>query len=202
VTAILVLRPAAYREGLQRWAAVLRAGGVTAFPTDTVWGIGALAAHAAAVERIYGIKRRLAAQPVACLVPGEAGARRWFPDWPPAVAELTARHWPGPLTLVLPTDGLPLPAVQRGVAKLGVRVPARRALLDLLEILGEPLAATSANRSGRPDLAQASDVLAKLGAELDLIVDDETPLSGSASTVIEWDGVRLGVLRAGAVGLP
>jgi L-threonylcarbamoyladenylate synthase len=181
-------------------AEILRSGGVAAFPTDTVWGIGALARHAAAVERIYAIKGRAHQQPLACLVRDSAAAQGCVLSWPEPVRALTQRHWPGPLTVVLPTNGLVYPAVQR-TPKLGLRVPDHPLLLRLLEILAEPLAATSANRSGRPELASLAAVRAELGGELDLIVGGEASLSGRASTVLEWTGTELAVLRQGDVRL-
>jgi L-threonylcarbamoyladenylate synthase len=186
-------------ESLQTCIEILQAGGVAAFPTDTVWGIGALARHPAAVERIYAIKGRAHQQPLACLVANPAAAQTAVAVWPAPVAALTERYWPGPLTVVLPTDGLVYPAVQRGVAKLGLRVPDHPLLLRLLSLLGEPLAATSANRSGQPELATLAQVEAELGRELDLIVGGEASLSGRASTVLEWTGKELSVLRQGDV---
>ncbi|MBI4859114.1 MAG: threonylcarbamoyl-AMP synthase [Candidatus Riflebacteria bacterium] len=190
-----------YRLGLATWLEVLENGGVTAFPTDTVWGIGALAASETAVERVYQLKRRSADQPLACLVSTVGEARRWAACWPPAVAELVARHWPGALTVVLPTLGLPFPAVQRGVAKLGLRVPDRPVLLDVLSRLGQPLAATSANVSGQQELPGIDAVRDRLGSFLDLLVDDNVPVTGTASTVVEWDGSLLRVIRCGKVHL-
>jgi L-threonylcarbamoyladenylate synthase len=188
-----------YIRLLERWRQVLSGGGVAAFATDTVWGIGALARSAEAVERIYELKGRQDCQPLACLVAGVRIARRWAACWPSPVDRLARLHWPGPLTLILPTAGIPLPAVQRGVSRLGLRVPARPVLLDLLELLAEPLAATSANRSGQPELSGAEQIGAILGDGLDLLVSDNLSVSGVASTVVEWNESGLKVLRQGSL---
>ena len=191
-----------YREALRTWAAALKDGAVTAFATDTVWGIGALPSLPDAIERIYEIKGRDQNKAVACLVPGPEQAVRWTEEWPEPVLNLVRQHWPGALTIVAASRGEPFPAIQRGVPKLGFRMPDRRSVLDLLELIGEPLAATSANRSGQPELGDVEEVMAELGSQLDVVVSDGRPVNGRASTVVEWTGRRLQLLRAGAVPLP
>jgi L-threonylcarbamoyladenylate synthase len=138
---------------------------------------------------------------MACLVGGVDEASRWAERWGEPVDRVVRRHWPGALTVVVRTAGCPFPSAQRGVPKLGLRVPDRPSVLALLARLGEPLAATSANRSGEPELPDADAVMTHLGAGLDLVVDDRTPVTGTPSTVLEWDGSRWSVLRQGGVVL-
>lgn len=189
-----------WQDGLAAWASALRGGAVTAFATDTVWGVGALASDARAVERIYGLKGRDDRRPMACLVRDAAMARGIAADWPGPVDALARRHWPGALTLVVSAPGR-FPAVQRERTTVGLRVPQRPAVLALLDLIGEPLAATSANSSGDPELPDAEAVMRALGPRLDLVVDDARPVGGTASTVVEWAGERWHVLRQGAIAL-
>lgn len=196
----LVLPPGEpWDAALAEWLACLRDGGVAAFATDTVWGLGALARQDAAVERIHAIKGRGEDRPMACLVRDADMARGLAAHWDARVDRLARRHWPGALTVIVPTRGVPFPAAQRGVATLGVRVPARPSVLALLALAGEPLAATSANRSGQPELPDAAAVRGELGGKLDLIVDDRGPVEGTASTVLQWAGSSWSVLRQGSV---
>ena len=193
-------RIAADAAGIARAAQVLRAGGVIAFATDTVWGIGALASCPPALARIFAIKGRADTRPVACLVRDAAMARALSDRWDAQVEAIARRHWPGALTIVVPAAGR-FPAAQRGLATLGLRVPDRPAVLALLDDLREPLAATSANLSGQPELPDAGAVHAALGAHVDLVLDDASPVSGLASTVVEWNTTAWRVLRPGAVQL-
>ena len=198
---MLVLEPGADASAaLAEWARVLRSGGVVAFATDTVWGLGALARDAAAIARIFAMKGRDDQRPMACLIRDAAMARGLAPTWGEPVDLLARRYWPGALTVVVDLGEPRLPA-QRGLSTLGLRVPDRRAVLDLLDLLGEPLAATSANRSGQAELGSAADVMAELGDEVDLIVDDRSPVGGIASTVVEWNGSGWRVLRHGGLTL-
>jgi L-threonylcarbamoyladenylate synthase len=192
----------AYRRLLQEWSAVVLAGGVTAFPTDTVWGIGALASQGEAVERLYRLKGRRVDQPLACLVESQEACRRWVLNWPEPVVRLAKNHWPGPLTLVLPTAGIPFPAVQGDVPKLGFRVPDRQVLRDLLSLLKEPLATTSANLTGQPELSGVESICTVFRTGLDLIVSDMLTVKGVASTVAEWQDGSLVIIRQGTLALP
>lgn len=183
---------------VERAADLLRRGGVIAFATDTVWGIGALARCDAALERMFAIKGREDRRPVACLVRDVEMARGISSVWDERVDGITRRHWPGALTVVVPAPGR-FPGAQRGLTTLGLRVPDRRVVLALLDLLGEPIAATSANLSGQPELPDGVSVEAALGAQVDVVLDDGLAVSGLASTVVEWTGTEWRVLRQGAV---
>lgn len=192
---------AAFLEGVESVVRDLSAGALAAFPTDTVWGLGCMAGATAAIERIYRLKGREADVPIACLVGSTPRARAEAGIWPSLADELARRHWPGPLTLVLPTGGVTYPAVQRAGPTLGLRVPAASVLRAILEVLGEPLAATSANTEGRPPLQSADDVVRQFGEGIDLLIDTDDALSGTASTVVCWLEGRFVVVRSGAVAL-
>src|SRR5262245_41780521 len=132
---------------IARAAQVLRAGGLVAFPTETVYGLGANALDAAAVARIFEAKGRPAHNPLIVHVPGVEGARAVVADWPPTAERLAARFWPGPLTLVLRRRPEVPGVVTAGGPTVAVRVPAHAVALALLQAAGVPLAAPSANSS-------------------------------------------------------
>lgn len=183
-----------------RAAALLRAGGVVAFPTETVYGLGALAFDPAAAARIFEIKGRPSFDPLIVHVLDEAMLGRvaaWIPD---AARALIARFWPGPLTVVLPkTPAIPA-LVTSGLSTVAVRMPAHPVARSLIELAGVPLAAPSANRFGSLSPTLAAHVAGQLGDEPDLILDGGPCEHGVESTIVAFDtGVR--VLRPGAVPL-
>lgn len=169
-------------RGIAAAVAILRAGGVVGFPTETVYG---LAAGDAAVPRVYELKGRSETKPLVLM-----GASAEFPGipLPEAGAALAARHWPGPLTLVVP-DG-------RG-GSIGLRVPDHPVALALLEASG-PLWTTSANPSGEPEALTAAEVAERL-PRLDAVIDGGPAPGGVASTVVDVTGPEPRVLRAGAI---
>src|SRR5262249_21644145 len=134
-------------ESVQQAVALLRSGQVCAFPTETVYGLGADARQAAAVERIYALKGRPRYNPLIVHVPDAAAAAQLASSWPQLAATLAARFWPGPLTLVLPRGAAVPAVVSAGLPTLALRVPAHPVALRLLHAAALPIAAPSANRS-------------------------------------------------------
>jgi L-threonylcarbamoyladenylate synthase len=177
---------------IARAAERLRAGAVIAFPTDTLYGVGARAADPAAVARLYEVKRRPSGQPMVSLVNDRAQVER-FAVVSPAAADLMERFWPGPLTLVLParppTDG----------STIAVRAPDHEVALALLTALGEPIASSSANPAGQPPPVDADQVIAGLGDELDLVLDGGPCRIGQPSTILDLTGATPRILRQGAI---
>src|SRR5262249_51533073 len=144
---------------IARAAAVLRQGGLVAFPTETVYGLGANALDAAAVSRIFAAKGRPARNPLIVHVPDAGAAHPLVSDWPKPADRLAERFWPGPLTLVLPrSDRIP-DEVTAGGPTVALRVPAHPVALALLRESALPLAAPSANRSTRLSPTRAEHVL-------------------------------------------
>lgn len=170
----------------------LRAGNVIAFPTDTLYGVGARAADPAAVARLYQVKRRPPNQPMVLLVRDRDQVER-LAVVSLAAADLMARFWPGPLTLVLParvpTDG----------ATVAVRAPNHDVALALLTALGEPMASSSANPAGQSPPVDADQVMAALGDELDLVLDGGPCQIGQPSTILDLSGAAPRILRQGAI---
>jgi len=194
----LTLRPDA--RGIARAAGILRRGGLVAFPTETVYGLGGDARSDRAVARIFQAKGRPRFNPLIVHLPDLAAAEAAavFDD---RARRLAAAFWPGPLTLVLPlrpAAGLS-PLVTAGLPSVAIRVPAHPAALALLRAFGGPLAAPSANPSGRVSPTRAAHVLAGLAGRIDAVLDAGPCAVGVESTILSLDGPAC-ILRQG--GLP
>jgi L-threonylcarbamoyladenylate synthase len=184
---------------IENAVAVLRRGGLVAFPTETVYGLGADATNATALARLYDVKQRPPDHPVIVHV-GDAGALdEWARDVNPAARALADACWPGPLTLVVRRAPHVLDAVTGGQDTVGVRVPDQRVALALLQAFGGGLAAPSANRYGRVSPTSAEDVKADLADDVDLVLDDGPCAVGVESTIVDCSRARLAILRLGAV---
>lgn len=185
---------------LARAAARLRAGGLVAFPTETVYGLGAHALDADAVRRIYAAKGRPATNPVIVHVADADAARAVVAAWPPLAARLAAAFWPGPLTLVLPRAPHVPDVVTAGLDRVGVRVPAHPVALALLRAAALPVAAPSANASDRVSPTTAAHVEASLGPAADvLVLDGGESAVGIESTVVDASGDVPVLLRPGGI---
>jgi L-threonylcarbamoyladenylate synthase len=186
-------------DAITEAAAVLKGGGLVALPTETVYGLGADAGDADAVTRVFTVKGRPADNPLICHVAGADGLAALAREVTPLAAELAAHWWPGPLTVVV--DAAPwIPAVTTGGRPtVAVRVPAHPVALALLEASGLPVAAPSANRSGRPSPTTAAHVVDDLGGAVDLVLDAGPCRVGVESTVVDARGTAPVILRLGAV---
>jgi L-threonylcarbamoyladenylate synthase len=185
---------------IARAAEILRAGGLVAFPTETVYGLGGDATNTAAVEKIYAAKGRPAFNPLIVHV----GARDWAGDiarTDACFAALAAKFWPGPLTMVLPrrADATISKLVSAGRDSVAVRMPDHPVARDILLATGRPLAAPSANRSGYMSPTEAAHVAASLDVPPDLIVDGGRCKVGVESTVLDLTQTPAAILRPGAV---
>ncbi|HET6954132.1 MAG TPA: L-threonylcarbamoyladenylate synthase [Acidimicrobiales bacterium] len=182
-------------------AAVLRAGGLVVVPTDTVYGLAALPGDRAATARLFGLKGRSAAVPVAvlCASPGQALALAAPARLTEEARRMATRLWPGPLTLVLPRrEGLDY-HLGEPAATIGVRCPDHPFVRGLAAEVG-PLATTSANRHGEPTAVDAAGVAAALGAGVGLVVDGGR-CAGAPSSVVDATGPSWTMLREGPVSL-
>lgn len=177
----------------------LRGGGVVAFPTETVYGLGADARNEAAVERVFEIKRRPADHPLIVHLAEAAQADAWAAEIPDTARRLMARFWPGPLTLVLPArDDVPR-VVTGGQDSVALRVPSHPMALALLNAFGGGLAAPSANRFGALSPTEAWHVRAALGDQVDMVLDGGPCRYGLESTIVSLLAERPRVLRPGAL---
>ena len=188
--------PANIRKG----AAIIRAGGVVAFPTETVYGLGADGLNPEACARIFEIKGRPRFDPLILHECSAARARRLFSKVPGPALKLMRRFWPGPLTLVLPKARAVPGIVTAGLPTVAVRVPAGQHALALIKAAGRPVAAPSANSFGRLSPTTAAHVEKQLGAGPDLILDGGKTAIGVESTIITFNGNTPVLLRPG--GLP
>jgi L-threonylcarbamoyladenylate synthase len=186
-------------ETLSEAAARLRSGDLVAFPTETVYGLGANALDSAAVARIFAAKGRPSTNPVIVHVADPEGATAVVAEWPEAAQKLADAFWPGPLTLVLPKRTNVPEIVTAGGSTVAVRCPAHPVARELIRLAGVPVAAPSANRSGELSPTTAAHVARSLGTRIGLILDGGACPGGVESTVIAVaaDGIRL--LRSGLI---
>lgn len=179
---------------------MLRGGGLVAFPTDTVYGLGCYPFDEAAVERLFAAKERDRSKAIPLLLAGGEDLGAVVPSGGRVLEALVRRYWPGPLTLVVPCcDRLPA-VLTAGGGSVAVRVPDHPVARDVLRGAGGVLATTSANRSGEASATTAEEVLAQLGGRVDLIIDGGRSPGGVASTVLDLTAQPPVVLRAGPLG--
>jgi len=193
-----VLLPA-NAESIQTALEILQRGGLIAFPTDTVYGVGALAFDGKAVESIYKAKDRPIEKAIPVLIGDATDMEKVGMDIPEIVYQLAARFWPGPLTCIVPKKPT-LPESVSATETVGVRVPDHEVARAILHAAG-PMAVTSANISGRPSPSTAQEVLAQLGGRIDLIIDGGTTPGGVPSTLVDCTGNELKILREGPISL-
>lgn len=179
----------------------LRSGGLVAFPTETVYGLGADASNAAAVARIFAAKGRPADHPLIVHLASMQQVGDWARDFPPAAQRLAAAFWPGPLTLVLPRAARVSDAVTGGQDTVALRVPSHPVAQELLRAFGSGIAAPSANKYGRVSPTRAQHVLDEFGPGVALVLDGGDCEVGLESTIVGCDGNRLTLLRPGQIGL-
>jgi L-threonylcarbamoyladenylate synthase len=183
-----------------RAAALLSAGGLVAFPTETVYGLGADASHERAVGRIFDVKGRPRAHPLIVHLAPEARLEDWAADVPELAHRLAAAAWPGPLTLILRKGPRVAAAVTGGADTVGLRVPAHPLAQALLRAFGGGVAAPSANRFGAVSPTTAAHVMADLGGDVDYVVDGGPCEVGVESSIVDLSRGRPVLLRPG--GLP
>jgi len=187
------------RSELERAAGILRAGGLVAFPTETVYGLGANALDPVAVGRIYEAKGRPATSPLIVHVADIAMAQTVVAEWPEAAQRLAEAFWPGPLTLVLVKRNVVPDGVTAGLGTVGVRQPAHAVAAELIRLAGVPVAAPSANRFMGLSPTRAEHVRAGLGDAVDMVLDGGACAVGIESTVLSLVGGRAVLLRPGMV---
>lgn len=179
--------------------AILRRGGLVAFPTETVYGLGADARNADAVRRIYAAKGRPAAHPLIVHLADAAQLADWSADVTPLAVKLAARFWPGPLTLILRRAAGVGDAVTGGQDTVGLRVPSHPLAQALLKAFGGGIAAPSANRFGRVSTTTARHVADELGDRVDYVLDGGASDIGIESTIIDARGDAPVLMRPGHV---
>jgi L-threonylcarbamoyladenylate synthase len=184
---------------IRKAADLLRAGGLVAFPTETVYGLGADAANAKAVARLYAVKGRPADHPVIVHFAGSEQAFAWAREVPEAARQLAARFWPGPLTLILKRSKLARDFVTGGQDTVGLRVPSHPVARELLKEFKNGIAAPSANRFGLVSPTTPAHVREDLGDEVDLVLEGGPSDVGIESTIVDLSGTGAVLLRPGGI---
>ena len=189
------LIPAAQPDAIEQALRILRAGGLAAFPTDTVYGVGALAFDGPAVESIYAAKDRPVEKAIPILIADTDDLDKVAVDVPPMARILAARFWPGPLTLVVPKQPT-LPEAVSATATVAIRIPDHPVARALLRAAG-PMAVTSANLSGQPSPVSAEEVMRQLNGRIPLVLDGGVTPGGIPSTLVDCLGAEPVILREG-----
>jgi L-threonylcarbamoyladenylate synthase len=184
---------------IERAVAILKSGGLVAFPTETVYGLGADASNAAAVARLYAAKRRPPDHPVIVHFDCAERAFTWAREVPEAARKLAARFWPGPLTLILKRSPLAKDFVTAGQDNVGLRVPSHAVAHEMLAAFGGGVAAPSANRFGAVSPTTAAHVRADLGDDVDLVLEGGSSEVGIESTILDLSADAPMLLRPGRV---
>jgi len=191
----------ASEQDLARAAAALRRGGCVAFPTETVYGLGADATNAAAAAQIFAIKGRPRFDPLIVHLAAAAALEEVAAVIPDTARALAAAFWPGPLTLVLPKRAVIPDLVTAGIDSVAVRVPAHPLARRLIELAAVPVAAPSANPFGYISPTTAAHVRAQLGDRVDIVLDGGPCRVGLESTIVSLLGAKPQVLRTGGITL-
>lgn len=176
---------------------VLLSGGLVAFPTDTVYGVGALVFDEKTVESIYAAKERPVEKAIPVLIGDAVDLNQVAEEVPMPAARLIARFWPGPLTVLVPKKSS-LPTVVSATSTVGVRVPDHELARSLLRLAG-PMAVTSANISSQPSPTTAEEVLTQLGSRIAMILDGGRTPGGVPSTLVDCTGDEIQILREGPI---
>jgi|SRR5215203_2675058 len=186
-------------DQIDQAVALLRSGEVIAFPTDTVYGLGALPGNAAAVRRLFKVKRRPAEKAIPILIAEIDDLPKVAANVSPAARRLIERHWPGPLTVVFRRAPSFREAADPDTTTVAVRVPALEAARALIRGAGGALAVTSANVSGKPAATTVDDVLLQIGRSIPAIVDGGDTPGGVESSIVDCSRDRPRLLREGAL---
>lgn len=188
-------------EKIKEAARILREGGLVAMPTETVYGLGANALDADAVARIFDVKGRPQDNPLILHLSGQQWLPRYCANIPPLAFALARKFWPGPLTLVLKRRNNVPDCITAGLDTVAVRCPNHPVALALIRELGMPIAAPSANLSGRPSCTTAQEVMEDMGGRIQAVLDGGACAVGVESTILDLTGTQPRLLRPGGVSI-
>mgnify|MGYP001772603429 CR=1 FL=1 len=186
-------------SGLKTAARILREGGIVAFPTETVYGLGAIYDNSQAVLKVYRVKGRPIENPLILHIASKDWISAVSCDIPPHALKLADKFWPGPLTMILHKSPSVPEIVTAGLPKVAVRMPAHPIAELLIKEVGKPIAAPSANKSGRPSPTSAQHVLEDFDGEIDAIIDGGETLHGVESTILDLTSWPPVLVRPGAL---
>lgn len=191
--------PLDIKEQVESGIAILKGGGLVAFPTDTVYGLGACFSNPAAVERVYQLKQRAHSMGLPLLVADESQIGKVADAIPQIAWLLVRRFMPGGLTIVLPRAKTVPDAITGGGETVAVRIPAHPVPIALTKGLGLPIIGTSANKSGQPSALTADEVRSQFGDDIELVIDGGKCDAGIESTIIDVTADVPRLLREGAI---
>jgi L-threonylcarbamoyladenylate synthase len=186
-------------EALASAAEVIMAGGVIVYPTDTIYGIGADATNAAAIERIFAVKERDRGKAMLVLAGSLEMASRYTKEVTPEMRDLLSQYWPGSVTFILRANSLLPKELMGGADTIGIRVPKNALCRALCQSTGVPIVSTSANLSGASGGVELQQVIGDFTGKVDLIIENGNAPLSSPSTVVDLSGETPRVLRRGAV---
>jgi L-threonylcarbamoyladenylate synthase len=178
---------------------VLRRGGLVAFPTDTLYGLGADIFNLEAVSRVLEVKKRPQDKPIPIFIANMEEVNEVARELPGAAWQLAEHFWPGPLTLVLLAAPAVPEVITAGTGTVGIRIPKCQLVLEILTRLGRPITGTSANRSGGPNPTEIQQVLIQIGKEIDLLLDGGKAPGSVPSTVLDCTQTPFRIIREGPV---
>lgn len=183
----------------RRAAEILAAGGVIAYTTETFYGLGVDATNEKAIRKIYDIKGRNFNNPISIIIDREENLRPLVREVPETAIKLMQAFWPGPLTIIFQASDKVSPLLTAKTNKIGIRISSHRGATTIVQKLGRPLTATSANLSGAPECSNATEVARQIGDKIDAIIDlGETP-GGRGSTIIDVTSEPPQILREGII---
>lgn len=188
-----------HHPGIQSAATMLKKGKVVAFPTETVYGLGGDATSEKAVDSIFKAKGRPSDNPLIVHIADTDQMKSLVREVPPIARKLMSRFWPGPLTLIFPHEDRVVPRVTAGLDTMGIRMPDHPVALALLKLAGVPVAAPSANLSGKPSPTKATHVWHDLAGQIDAVIDGGATGVGVESTVLDISGEVPVLLRPGGI---
>ena len=186
-------------EIIRNAAAIISRGGVIAYPTETIYGLGADATNEQAIRKIFEIKGRNFSNPVSLIIGRREDVHPLVRAIPETAQKLMDAFWPGPLTIVFEAAGCVSPLLTANTGKIGIRLSGHDTARQIALAAGKPLTATSANLSGLPECATADEVIAQLGDRLDAVVDLGNTSGTAGSTIIDTTTEQPVILRAGVI---
>jgi len=192
------------RSDIQAWpleeiAALLQRGGIIAYPTETIYGLGVDALNEEAIRRLFQVKARDARKPVSVLVKDIEMLDRLVSAIPPVARPIMENYWPGPVTIIFPASRAVPPNLTGESGNLGVRISPHPFVSRLFDFFHSPLTSTSANISGGRSLLEPEDILRTFGPRIDLVIDMSEPIGDKASTVVDVTDGEPRIVRKGAV---
>jgi tRNA threonylcarbamoyl adenosine modification protein (Sua5/YciO/YrdC/YwlC family) len=199
-TTVISINPyAPEEEKIRQAGSVIRRGGLVAFPTGTVYGLGADAFSKTAISQVYKVKERDRKKPLSILISKKEDLHDLVTKIPESAKALMKKFWPGPLTLILPASNRLSKLLTANSGTVGVRISDNKIALALIRESGVPITSPSANISGHPNPGSQEDVLRELGGKIDLVIDGGPSDSKLPSTVVDLTGESLNILREGKI---